>query len=241
MKTLITTSTLIITVATHGMAGGLAEPIPEPAPWPAFTWSGIYGGVQYSRTETQKHTKVEEYETVKCGVKNCDVEVPDGLIGNEEINSLPDKVYGLPRHDPNHNCGRMTYDCATQRDDNGDVTEVWLTGPLTVTSAEYTLTETSTSEGFGVFAGGRYDTGSIVLGAEVSLSEDLNVASVHAGYDAGYTLPYIGLGATSYEGSVDPVAVVGVDRMIWGNVFAGGVLNAGKDVKSATFRIAIKF
>jgi len=222
---------------------GLDDPHVTPPARVTTDWSGPYVGLSYGQTTSTTTTTVHEYDTIECGPTNCDVDVPEHLIGNAELNALPEKVYGLPKGDPNRNCGLMTYDCSTHWDNAGNATELWLTEAITVQTAEYDVSTVTDVESFGVHAGYRWNTGVAVTGAELSTDGSLTTLEGSVGLPLGEMLPYGFVGVGQFEGSGGFVAGVGGEWMIANGFSIGAKQTFGEfgDTSTATTGLRVSF
>jgi len=247
MKRALTILALMATTSAH--AGGLAEPIPEArietsgSTQPSFAGTTI--GLSYGRTTAELTETFETHETIECGERNCDVEVPENLIGNADIEALARKDHSLPKGDPDRNCGGMTYDCSTNWNSDDLATWVWLTEALTVKTGEYDVTTTNQSTGAGVFINHRIQRGAGVFGGEMFTDGTLTTAELSAGYAMGRVLPYAFAGAGKYDRERGGVYGGGLDWLATDSVVVGVKYTAGEfedtDLEMITARVSFKF
>ena len=101
------------------------------------------------------------------------------------------------------------------------------------------------SEDVGAFAGYRYDLGTLVAGAEVGTSNDINTLEAQAGLDLGVVLPYAFVGVADFADQDGTTYGVGADAAIGKNLLLGVKYTRGEfdavDVESTTLRVGIKF
>lgn len=116
--------------------------------------------------------------------------------------------------------------------------------PTTITVVD-TLTETLTQESAGIFAGYRYDMGTYLLGAEVSLVEDFNSLEATLSLPMNRFLGYVSVGAAEYKGDTGWTAGIGVDYMVSQNLFIGTKFSYAEvgsyEIKNIDLRVGVKF